>query len=110
MNSIKQILFLLNVSFVIFTEFLFLLCHIDKLYFIDRLTRRLSSINILYVKVFQAIALNNSLIDDKLNNMLLKFTDNAPWTHDDIDIDTLNLLKYDQQLIITDGIYNPINS
>ena len=110
MNSIKQILFLLNVSFVIFTEFLFLLCHIDKLYFIDRLTRRLSSINILYVKVFQAIALNNSLIDDKLNNMLLKFTDNAPWTHDDIDIDTLNLLKDDQQLIITDGIYNPINS
>jgi hypothetical protein len=45
---------------------------------------RLSSINILCVKVFQAIALNNSLIDEKINNKLLQFTDNPPWNFSDI--------------------------
>ena len=110
MNIIKQLWFLLNVSFIFSTEFLFYICHIDNLYFIDRLTRRLASVNILYVKVFQAIALNNSLIDDKINNTLLKFTDNAPWTPCDIDVDTLNALKEEHQLVLCDGVYHPINS
>jgi ubiquinone biosynthesis protein len=67
-------------------------------------------VNILYVKIFQAIALNNRLIDEKINNTLMKFTDNAPWTQDDIDVDTLNSLKDEYQLVIRDGVYHPINS
>ena len=107
---LKQLWFLFKVCFIFSSEYLFLFFHVDKLKFVDRLTRRLANVNILYVKVFQAIALNNSLIDENINNMLLKFTDNAPWTRDDIDVDTLNALKEDQQLTICDGVYNPINS
>ena len=110
MNILKQLWFLFKVCFIFSSEYLFLFFHVDKLKFIDRLTRRLANVNILYVKVFQAFALNNSLIDENINNMLLKFTDNAPWTRDDIDVDTLNALKEDQQLVICDGVYNPINS
>jgi predicted unusual protein kinase regulating ubiquinone biosynthesis (AarF/ABC1/UbiB family) len=110
MNIIKQLWFLFKVCFIFSSEYLFLFFHVDKLKFIDRLTHRLANVNILYVKVFQAIALNNSLIDENINNMLLKFTDNAPWTRDDIDVDTLNALKEDQQLVICDGVYQPINS
>jgi predicted unusual protein kinase regulating ubiquinone biosynthesis (AarF/ABC1/UbiB family) len=110
MNVIKQLWFLFKVFFIFSSEYLFLFFHVDKLKFIDRLTRRLANVNILYVKVFQAIALNNSLIDENINNTLLKFTDNAPWTKDDIDVDTLNALKEDQQLVICDGVYQPINS
>ena len=44
----------------------------DYSFFIDRITSRLASINILYVKVFQAFALNNSLVDDKMNNKEIK--------------------------------------
>ena len=110
MNAIKQLWFLFKVCFIFSSEYLFLFFHTDKLKFIDRLTQRLANVNILYVKVFQAIALNNSLIDENINNTLLKFTDNAPWTKDDIDVDTLNALKEDQQLVICDGVYNPINS
>ena len=110
MNNIKQIWFLFKVFFIFSSQFLYYIFHIDRLYFIDRLTRRLANVNILYVKIFQAIALNNSLIDDKINNTLLKFTDNAPWTKDDIDADTLNALKEEEQLVLSDGIYNPINS
>jgi len=110
MNSIKQLWFLSKVSFIFSSESFFYIFHFDKLRFIDRLTRRLANVNILYVKIFQAIALNNSLIDDKINNTLLKFTDNAPWTKDDIDVDTLIAVKEDQKLVLFDGIYNPINS
>lgn len=110
MNIAKQLWFLFKVSFIFFSEYLFFLFHSNKLKFVDRLTKRLANVNILYVKVFQAIALNNSLIDENINNTLLKFTDSAPWTRDDIDVDTLNALKEDQQLVICDGIYNPINS
>jgi predicted unusual protein kinase regulating ubiquinone biosynthesis (AarF/ABC1/UbiB family) len=110
MNIVKQIWFLCKVCFIFSSEYLYFLFHVEKLKFVDRLTRRLASVNILYVKVFQAIALNNSLIDDKINNTLMKFTDNAPWTQDDIDIDTLNALKDDQQLVVRDGVYHPINA
>ena len=110
MNILKQLWFLFKVCFIFSSEYLYLLFHIDKSKFVDRLTRRLASVNILCVKIFQAIALNNSLIDDQINNMLMKFTDNAPWTQDDIDVDTLNALKYEHQLVIRDGVYHPINS
>ena len=110
MNNIKQILFLFNASFIIFSEILLYFFFRDKISFISRITRRLSSINILYVKVFQAIALNNSLIDDKINNELLRFTDKAPWTNDDIDYDALNKLKDEEKLLFEDGFNNPINS
>jgi predicted unusual protein kinase regulating ubiquinone biosynthesis (AarF/ABC1/UbiB family) len=110
MNLVKQLWFLCKVFYIFFSEYLYLLFHVDKIKFVDRLTKRLAYVNILYVKIFQAIALNNRFIDDQINNTLMKFTDNAPWTRDDIDVDTLNSLKEEYQLIIRDGIYNPINS
>jgi len=77
--------------------------------FIFRITHKLADINILYVKIFQAIALNNSLIDDKINNQLLSFTDKAPWKQDDVDYETLVNLELERKLIMMNG-YRPINS
>jgi predicted unusual protein kinase regulating ubiquinone biosynthesis (AarF/ABC1/UbiB family) len=110
MEILKQLWFLCKVFYIFVSEYLYLLFHVDKVRFVDRLSRRLASVNILYVKIFQAIALNNSLIDEKINNTLMKFTDNAPWTQDDIDVDTLNMLKDEYKLVIRDGVYHPINS
>jgi len=107
---IKEIIFITNVFFIISSELI--LYGIFKNYssFIDGITSRLASINILYVKVFQALALNNSLIDDKINNKLLQFTDNAPWTVSDINL--MNIIEvcdmYD--LYLKDGFEKPINS
>ena len=56
---------------------------------IERLSNKLSQKNILYIKIFQACALNNNIFPDEINNKLIKFTDNAPWTEADIDMDTL---------------------
>jgi predicted unusual protein kinase regulating ubiquinone biosynthesis (AarF/ABC1/UbiB family) len=109
MNKLKEILFLFRALVIIFTEFIIYAIYRDTLTFVDRLTQRLAKINILYVKVFQAFALNNKLIDEKINNMLLKFTDSAPWVFSDIDIDDLIEITDKYNLSLENG-YNPINA
>ena len=110
MNKFKEILFLFNVFAIIFVELLLFAVYRDKLLFVDRLTQQLAKINILYVKIFQAFALNNSIIDEKINNMLLKFTDNAPWTNQDIDYDTLFNLEDQEDIKFIDNLDDPINA
>jgi hypothetical protein len=109
-NTFKHVIFLLNVFFIISFELLLYCIFLDYVSLIDRITSRLASINILYVKVFQAIALNNSLIDDNVNNKLLKFTDNAPWNYNDINFEELNEVSNKYNLIIPHGFELPINS
>ena len=108
-KTIQNLFFLLNASWIILSElFLYgVFNNFDS--FIDRITHKLASINILYVKIFQAFALNNSLIDDKTNNKLLKFTDNAPWSYKDLDHDTLFKLEDEYNILFKDGL-EPINS
>jgi predicted unusual protein kinase regulating ubiquinone biosynthesis (AarF/ABC1/UbiB family) len=109
-DTLKNILFLLNVGFIFGTEYLIYCVFNDYSFFIDRLTMRLASINILYVKVFQAFALNNSLIDDTMNNKLLKFTDNAPWNYSDINLKCLIDVAEKFDLYLGRGYEIPINS
>jgi ubiquinone biosynthesis protein len=109
-QTFKQVLFLINVFFIISSELFFYVIYKDLQYFAARITHRLASINILYVKVFQAIALNNSLIDEKINNQLLKFTDNAPWNYSDINFEELIEVTDKYDIILPDGYDYPINS
>lgn len=91
----KQLLFLVNVIWIFVSElFIYFTYEINEDY-VDRLTNKLANLNVLYVKFFQAIALNNKFIDEGLNHKLLKFTDNAPWTDDDIDENLLLQLYFD---------------
>ena len=99
-KNIKSIIFLLNMFFIFGSEIMLYKLYGNYSKFIDRLTTRLASINILYVKIFQAFASNNSLIDNSTNNKLLKFTDNVPWDFSDIDLNQLVEManKYNIQL------------
>jgi len=107
---LKNILFILNASFILGTEYLLYCVFNDYSFFIDRLTAGLARINILYVKVFQAFALNNNLIDDATNNKLLKFTDNAPWNYSDINLKVLSEVAEKFDLHLGHGYEVPINS
>jgi predicted unusual protein kinase regulating ubiquinone biosynthesis (AarF/ABC1/UbiB family) len=89
MKFLKNVFFLAQVSCDI-------ICETSRYYLfgdlnacIERLSDKLSQKNILYIKIFQACALNNNIFPDEINNKLIKFTDNAPWTEADIDMDTL---------------------
>ena len=113
MNSykiMKEMLFLMNLFFIVGSELMLYAALNDYSSFIDRITSRLASINILYVKMFQAFALNNSLIDDKTNNKLLKFTDNAPWSSSDINIEDLKAVCDAYNIVLPNGFESPINA
>lgn len=106
----KQILFLVNILYIFGIEFLIYYILNDFPNFIERLIIKLSRVNILYVKLFQAFALNNSLIDEKINNKLLQFTDNAPWSHSDIDLLELIEICDNFEIILKADNITPINS
>lgn len=108
--GLQRIFFLIQLGFIFLSEYALYLYYNNYSSFIDNLAHRLASLNILYVKLFQAFALNNNFIDDKTNNQLLKFTDNAPWDYSDIDYDTLIDVGDEYNLIFVDGYDMPINS
>lgn len=110
MGYLKEFRFLFNVAYIVCSECATYCIFRDYAKFIDGITYRLAQINILYVKVFQAIALNNNFIDDKLNKQLLRFTDNAPWTIKDINIPDLVDISEKYNLVMENGYETPINS
>ena len=106
----KESVFLCKVAWIFTSEIVTYGFTRDYSRFIDNLSFRLAKINILYVKVFQAVALNSSFIDENTNNRLLKYTDNAPWTEKDIDMQLLHQVSSENGLIIKEGYEEPINS
>lgn len=91
--------FLSNIYFILEIGWIILLTYIDFLYhnnyplFIQTITHRLANKNILYVKFFQAISLNNNLIDGAMNQELIKYTDSVPYCSDDVDWEVITNLK-----------------
>jgi predicted unusual protein kinase regulating ubiquinone biosynthesis (AarF/ABC1/UbiB family) len=68
--------------------------------FVESLSQKLCRQNILYIKLFQACALNNNIFADEINNKLIKYTDNAPWTEADIDKETLDKFEIEHSIQI----------
>lgn len=110
-KNLRHIQFMIFTVWILFTEYINYLLYKNYDETIDNLTNRLAAINILYVKIFQAIALNNQFIDEQTNAKLLKFTDNAPWAHDDIDENLLMNICEDANISIDNNdYYTPINT
>ena len=112
MNNIykifKYIFFLSNITFIISTETVRYYFLQDISDYVNRLSIKLASINILCVKLFQAIALENNLIDNATNNKLIQFTDNVPWNQSDLDLCKLNEMANKYNIQLSDEI--PIKS
>lgn len=107
---IKNILFIIQTFWIFFSEIILYCFNKDYNLFIARFTKRLASVNILYVKVFQSLALNNNIINHKINNELLRFADDVPFTKDDIDYDTLLAISMEHDIVFKHGFDKPINS
>jgi predicted unusual protein kinase regulating ubiquinone biosynthesis (AarF/ABC1/UbiB family) len=106
----NECVFLCKVAWIFTSETIIYCFTRDYKRFVDNLSLRLATINILYVKVFQAVALNSSFIDENTNNRLLKYTDNAPWSDKDVDMHLLHQVASENGLIIKEEYEHPINS
>ena len=111
-NNLNHIFFINRIILVFCYEYIIYCIYNDYKNMIIKLTNHLSMENILYVKMFQAIALNNTWIDEELNQYLLKFTDNAPYDNNDIDWETIEyIMKLGNFTFSSDAsFFKPINS
>jgi predicted unusual protein kinase regulating ubiquinone biosynthesis (AarF/ABC1/UbiB family) len=103
---LKSIYFVFDVVFILIYDYLIFLMNNDYKQFIKNLASDLSKKNMLYVKMFQAISLNNNLIDNTINTELLKYTDCVPYSDDDIDKELMDDMSKHFQITLT----KPINS
>lgn len=92
-KTFSNIVFMLDVASDFLCEYVCFLINQNYSKFIRNMARNLSQKNILYVKMFQAISLNNNLIDSEMNAELLKYTDSVPYVYDDIDEDLLREIQ-----------------
>lgn len=80
----------------------------NRLELIKALAQRLEYENIVYVKLFQALCLNKDLLYSDEQDFLIKYTDNVPYSINDINYDLLNKLQGEYSITLNNTI--PINS
>ena len=66
---------------------------IDRVKLVKEITNRLEDFNIVYVKVFQSLCLEQGLLSEREKNYLMRYTDNVPYHTDEIDYNTLDYLE-----------------
>jgi len=108
---VKGFVFLFKILWILFVETTKYTFFFYKGYeeFIVSLINRLIKTNILGVKILQAISLNNNIFNDKINNTLIRFVNNAPWTNEEIDYSVLKILKKNHDIILDHPLI-PVNS
>jgi predicted unusual protein kinase regulating ubiquinone biosynthesis (AarF/ABC1/UbiB family) len=107
--TFENIKFIFDIITILGFEYLYFLYSKNYSDMIHNIITKLCKINILYVKFFQAISLNYKLIDDKINEKIIKYIDNVPYTDEDIDYKTLENITRDYELDICNN-NKPINS
>ena len=79
-----------------------------RLELIKNITKKLEEVNIVYIKVFQSLCLNDNILNTEEKDYLLKYTDSVPFLSSDINYEILDTLesKYNIRL----DIQEPLNS
>ena len=79
----------------------------NRLELIKKLSKKLEHENIVYVKVFQALCLDKDLLTSDEQIYLLKYTDNVPYEHNEIDYELLDKLEHEFSITLNTKV--PIN-
>ena len=85
------------------------LCNVPtyRLELIKKISKKLEHENIVYVKIFQALCFDKDLLTTEEQDYLIKYTDNVPYQHNEIDYDLLDKLEDEFPITLTNRI--PIN-
>ena len=81
---------------------------LEKIVLIENITSKLEKINIIYVKIFQSLCLDNNILNENEKEYLLKYTDNVPYHNDEIEYELLDKLETDYDIILEN--IEPINA
>lgn len=81
----------------------------NRLIFIKNLSNNLLKLNVNYIKIIQALALDKDFLTIEENNYLINFTDKVPYSNKDINFKILDYLKknnvtFDSEIPINSGI------
>jgi predicted unusual protein kinase regulating ubiquinone biosynthesis (AarF/ABC1/UbiB family) len=92
-DFLDDVCFLCNLGIIIAKEGLSFLIFRNYPQMIKNIASSLSKQNVLYTKLFQSIALNHYLVDNVINNEILKYTDSVPFSEEDVDYELFEKLK-----------------
>lgn len=81
---------------------------LEQLNLTKNITSKLEQINIIYVKIFQSLCLDNNILNENEKEYLLKYTDNVPYTNDEIAYEFLNSLEEKYGIALENN--EPINA
>ena len=81
---------------------------IDRVKLVKEITHRLESFNIVYVKIFQSLCLEQGVLSEREKEFLMRYTDNVPYHTDEIDLNTLDYLEENYGITVDNR--HPVNS
>lgn len=105
LESFKNVFY---IFFIILKNLSLLIWNKDTLVFMKKLCNDIEKFNITYIKIIQGIASNSIIFTDDQREYLLDYTQQIPYSSDEIDINILNKLEDDGVIFYNDKI--PINS
>ena len=80
----------------------------DRVILVENITKKLEKINIVYVKVFQSLCLEEGILTDIEKDYLMKYTDKVPYSNYEVDFEMLETLEKDFGIVMENK--TPINS
>lgn len=107
-NRWKSLKNLLYIAFLIFKNMSYLLWKKDSLKFMKRLCSDFERFNITYIKIIQGLAANSFLFTDEQREYLIDYTQQIPYTEEEMDLELLKNLENDEIKFYNNK--EPINS
>tara|TARA_B100000530_G_scaffold323605_1_gene259602 strand:- start:6 stop:605 length:600 start_codon:yes stop_codon:yes gene_type:complete len=81
----SNIIFLLQTLLIVSEYYILYLFKVDQQKRFENAIKQLGSINIFYIKIFQAISTNNFLLTEEQTDYLSRYTDDVPFMSNEID-------------------------
>ena len=107
-NSCRSLFNICHIMWILVSQLSkYYLIHNDRSLLVKTVAKKVENINIVYVKLFQAISNNSSILTCDEQNFLVSYTDQVRYTDEDVDLNSLNILRLNHEIYVEE---KPINS
>lgn len=104
-NMFTSFFFIARILGNILTEGVsYLFIHKKYNQFVKGVTHSLVKTDVLFVKIIQSLAHSNNLIDDEINNELVRYTDRVPFTKMDLNSDIIDHIKRETPYVFVNDV------